>query len=187
MCRPWSSCCCCRCCCRSASANRPASTRSWCSSSSPRCVIFIVVAAPHVNPANWHPFIPPQIDRCRGPVAFRLGRHPDRRLADLLRLHRLRCGFDRGGGNDQPAAQPADRHHRFAGDLHDPLHRRLRHPDRRRALRPHRHQGADRRCAQAARHRLGRGADLDRRTGRHHDRHAGAVFRPDPRRAGDVA
>src|SRR5258706_15622131 len=30
-------------------------------------VVFIGVAAPHVNPANWHPFIPAQVTDAAGP------------------------------------------------------------------------------------------------------------------------
>src|SRR4029077_493828 len=36
-------------------------------------VIFIVVAAPHVNPANWHPFIPPTVIDADGGSHFGLG------------------------------------------------------------------------------------------------------------------
>jgi len=32
--------------------------------------IFIIVAAPHVNPANWHPFIPPQVTDANGQSHF---------------------------------------------------------------------------------------------------------------------
>src|SRR6202046_296291 len=32
--------------------------------------IFIVVAGPHVNPANWHPFIPPQVTDINGQSHF---------------------------------------------------------------------------------------------------------------------
>jgi APA family basic amino acid/polyamine antiporter len=35
--------------------------------------IFIVVAAPHVNPANWHPFIPPQVIDADGQSHFGYG------------------------------------------------------------------------------------------------------------------
>jgi APA family basic amino acid/polyamine antiporter len=33
-------------------------------------LIFIVVAAPHVNPANWHPFVPPQVIDAAGESHF---------------------------------------------------------------------------------------------------------------------
>src|SRR5882672_8639115 len=36
-------------------------------------LIFIAVAAPHVNPANWHPFIPPQVTDAAGQSHFGLG------------------------------------------------------------------------------------------------------------------
>jgi len=35
--------------------------------------IFIIVAAPHVNPANWHPFIPPQVTDANGHSHFGYG------------------------------------------------------------------------------------------------------------------
>ena len=44
--------------------------------------------------------------------------HHDRRRGRLLRLHRLRRRLDDGRGSEEPAARPADRHHRVAGDLH---------------------------------------------------------------------
>jgi len=36
-------------------------------------LVFIAVAAPHVNPANWHPFIPPQVTDAAGQSHFGLG------------------------------------------------------------------------------------------------------------------
>ncbi len=36
----------------------------------------------------------------------------------ILRLHRVRRRFDHGAGSQESAARSADRHHRFAGDLH---------------------------------------------------------------------
>ena len=45
-------------------------------------------------------------------------RHPRRRGVDLLRLCRLRRGLDRGRGNQEPAAQRADRPDRQPADLH---------------------------------------------------------------------
>jgi len=36
-------------------------------------VVFIVVAAPHVNPANWHPFIPPKVIDADGGSHFGWG------------------------------------------------------------------------------------------------------------------
>ena len=44
--------------------------------------------------------------------------HPSGRGDRLLRLHRLRRDLDRRGGDEESAAQPADRHPRRAGDLH---------------------------------------------------------------------
>ena len=59
--------------------------------------------------------------------AERLHRHPPGRGDRVLRVHRLRRDFDRGRGDEEPAAQPADRHPGRAGDLHGHLrHRRRR-------------------------------------------------------------
>ena len=46
----------------------------------------------------------------------RARRGGDGRGADLLRLHRLRRGLDLERGGQEPAARPADRDHRLAGD-----------------------------------------------------------------------
>ena len=45
------------------------------------------------------------------------------RGSGLLRLHRLRRRLHHGRGGQEPAARPADRHHRLARHLHGPLHR----------------------------------------------------------------
>ena len=58
------------------------------------------------------------------PVALRRPGHPGRRLARVLRLHRLRRRRDHGRGGQEPQPRPADRHHRLAHHLHGPL---LRH------------------------------------------------------------
>ena len=50
--------------------------------------------------------------------AERLARHPPGGRDRLLRLHRLRRDLDRGGRDEEPAAQHADRHSRRPGDLH---------------------------------------------------------------------
>ena len=55
--------------------------------------------------------------------AERLPRHPPGRGDRLLRLHRLRRDLDGGRGDEESAAQPADRHPRRAGDLHGHLRR----------------------------------------------------------------
>ncbi len=52
----------------------------------------------------------------------------------LLRLYRLRRGFDGGAGVQAAAARPADRHHPIARDQHAVLHRRRAGPDRRSVL-----------------------------------------------------
>ena len=62
--------------------------------------------------------------------AERLHRHPSGRGDRVLRLHRLRRHLDRGRGDAEPAAQPADRHPRRAGDLHRHLRRRRRRAHR---------------------------------------------------------
>ena len=46
--------------------------------------------------------------------AVRLVRGDDRGGGRLLRLHRLRCRVDDGGGSEEPEPRPADRHHRVA-------------------------------------------------------------------------
>ena len=51
--------------------------------------------------------------------AVRLVRGDGRRRRGVLRLHRLRRRVDDRRGGQEPAARPADRHHRVAGDLHD--------------------------------------------------------------------
>ena len=68
-------------------------------------------------------------DRARvHPDHVRPARHRVRCLARLLRLHRLRRGRDDGRGGEEPAAGPADRHHRLARHLHGALLRgRARH------------------------------------------------------------
>ena len=62
--------------------------------------------------------------------AERLPRHPPGRGDRLLRLHRLRRDLDRGRGDEESAAQHADRHPRWAGHLHGHLHRHRRRADR---------------------------------------------------------
>jgi hypothetical protein len=52
---------------------------------------------------------------------FRIQRHHDGRGHHLLRIYRLRRGFDGGAGMPQSAKTHADRDYRVAGDLHDSL------------------------------------------------------------------
>ena len=59
--------------------------------------------------------------REHGMVPVRLERHLPGRGAGLLRLHRLRRRLHGRPGSQEPPARHADRHHRLAGDLHDPL------------------------------------------------------------------
>ena len=84
-----------------------------------RSALFIAVGATHLHPANYHPFAPNGFTR-----------HPPGRGDRLLRLHRLRRDLDRGRGDEEPAAQPADRHPRRPGDLHADLRRRRLRADR---------------------------------------------------------
>ena len=76
-------------------------------------LFFIGVGAFFVKPANWHPFFP------GGVHGVWTGR-----LADLLRLHRLRRHLDRGRGVQGPGPRHAARHHRLADHLHRALRRR---------------------------------------------------------------
>ena len=65
--------------------------------------------------------------------ALRLARHHGRGCRRVLRLHRLRRRLDDRRGSEEPAARPADRHHRLAGRLHHPLSAGRRRADRHRA------------------------------------------------------
>ena len=76
-------------------------------------LFFLAAGVTYVEPANWQPFAPygwPGIMAAAG------GR--------VLRLHRLRRGLDDRGRSEEPAARPADRHHRVAGHLHGAVSRR---------------------------------------------------------------
>ena len=64
---------------------------------------FVVLGAMHIDPANYKPFAP------NG-----WARHPPGRGDRVLRLHRLRRDLDGGRGDEEPAAQHADRHPRRA-------------------------------------------------------------------------
>ena len=94
--------------------------------------------------------------------AQRLHRHPPGRRDRVLRLHRVRRDFDGGRRNQEPAAQPADRHSRRARHLHGDLRdRRLRaHRDgavhRARRRRPARDGAAARRVQRDRRDRRAR-------------------------------
>ena len=104
-------------------------------------LLFIVGAAHAINPANWHPFIPPNAGSfghfgwsgvmMGGGVVF---------FAYI--------GFDAVSTAAQeaknPAARHADRHHRLAPDLHRALPRGLRHRHRRDALHRAGRAGPDR-------------------------------------------
>jgi APA family basic amino acid/polyamine antiporter len=73
--------------------------------------LFVVLALPVMNMDNFEPF---------APLGF--AGHFGGGGLDLLRLCRLRRGFDRGGRNQEPAAQHADRPDRQPRDLHRLLH-----------------------------------------------------------------
>ena len=69
--------------------------------------LFIAVGATHLHAGELPPV-----------RAQRLHRHPSGRRDRVLRLHRLRRDLDRGRGDEEPAAQSADRHSRRPCDLH---------------------------------------------------------------------
>ena len=95
---------------------RDRATTSWWSSSCSRSRSSFVVGATHLHAENYTPFAPNGFTR-----------HSPGRRDRVLRLHRLRRDLDRGGRDEEPAAQPADRHPRRPGDLHADLrHRRVR-------------------------------------------------------------
>ena len=73
-------------------------------------LFFIAVGVTYVKP-----------DELVAVHAVRLVRASWRRGGRLLRLHRLRRGLDDRRRSQEPAARPADRHHRLAGHLHGPL------------------------------------------------------------------
>ena len=85
----------------------------WCSA------LFIVVGATHINPANYTPFAPNGFT----------GIHQGAAIVFFAYI-----GFDAistaAEETTQPAAQPADRHPRRAGDLHGDLRHRRRRADR---------------------------------------------------------
>ena len=81
--------------------------------------LFVVLGAMHIDPANYMPFAPNGWTR-----------HSPGRGDRVLRLHRLRRDFDGGRGDEESAAQHADRHPRRAGDLHADLRHRRHRRDR---------------------------------------------------------
>ena len=150
-------------------------------------VIFIVVAAPHINPANWHPFIPPQVTDAAGQSHFGMSGI----LTGGALIFFAYIGFDAVSTAAEETVNP--QRNLPIGIIASLVICTILyivvsgHPYRCRALRSDRRQSAHCRRPQAARHRLGRGPDLDRRAGRHHHGHAGALLRPDPSGAGHVA
>ena len=83
-------------------------------------LFFIGVGVAYVKPDNWTPFM----RRTAGPGVM------GGRRRGLLRLHRLRRRLDHRRGSQEPAARPADRHHRVAGHLHGPVPGRGGRPHR---------------------------------------------------------
>ena len=162
-------------------------------------VLFVIVAGiGFINADNYDPFIPPSVPAEGGgewlhtpllqlmtgsPGGVRRRRRPLRGVPGVLRLHRLRRRRDHRRGGRAPAERPAARHHRLAGDLHDPLRRGRAGDHRHGQLRGHQ----PRRGARAGVHRPGQGrlrdADLGRRGRRSDHRRDDAA---DRRRARDV-
>ena len=89
-------------------------------------LLFIVGAAHAVNPANWHPFIPPSTGT-RGHFGWRR-RHAGRRDR-VFRLHRVRRRQHCGAGSKESSARHADQHHRLAVGLHSSVYRGIGHCD----------------------------------------------------------
>ena len=115
-------------------------------------------------------------------------RRRDRRVADLLRLHRLRRGVDLGRGDEEPEPRPPDRDRRLARDRHRAVHHRRARRRRRAAVRPAgRRRGAARDGAGRGRRlQLGRRHHLVRRARRDHERRADDPLRPDADHVRDV-
>ena len=86
--------------------------------------VFLFLAAPHIEPANWQP-------SCR--TAFTRRR---RHGCAVLCLPWFRCLVHSGGRNEKSETGYAYRHHRRLGYLYDFVHRRMRRYDRRRAVSP---------------------------------------------------
>ena len=105
----------------SASRSRPTSTTSSSSSRSPSCCCSSCSAVRTSNPANWHPFIPPNTAHRR---ALRLQRHRGRARGSSSSPTSDSTPSHGGAGGQESAARHADRHHRLAADLHRALHHR---------------------------------------------------------------
>ena len=118
---------------------------------------------------------------------LRRARHRRRRLARLLRLHRVRRRRDDRRGGQEPAARPADRHHRLARHLHGALLRRRPRHHRDDPVRPDLDGGrAGDRLRDGGQAGL-RHAHLRRRRGRPDDGRHDAAHRRHPRALRDVA
>ena len=109
-------------------------------------VTFIIVGLPMINPRELGRQVHPGEYRV---VPLRVERDLPRRGAGLLRLYRLRRGLDRRPGGQESPARHADRDHRLADHLHDPLLPRRDRHDRsgqlQAARRPRSGRGGDRR------------------------------------------
>ncbi len=142
-------------------------------------VLFVIFAGlQFINTANYAPFVPggagdgdddrldpaaaPDAHRC-GAVDVRHRRHRGRRGAGVLRVHRLRRGGHHRRGDQEPAARPADRHHRVAGDLHGPVLRGRPRGDRHGPVQRARSEGGPRQRVRPPRPVLDGDADLGRR------------------------
>jgi amino acid transporter len=74
-------------------------------------LVFVTFASKLIHPANYHR---PEW----------LARHFDGRFHRFFHLHWIRFSIHRGGGMQESAARPADRHHRDAGHLYVAIYRR---------------------------------------------------------------
>ena len=162
-------------------------------------VAFIAIGAFYVNPALWSPLVPaavpPAAEGRRALEPDRLGalgrrdgaehgpvRNPRNHHGggdDLLRLHRLRSGFDGRGGIAESEAGHADRDSGIADHLHDPLHPHVGRPRRHRAVHGSQRRRADREGRQPNRPPVVRHAREDRRHRRVVLGHARAAVRSD--------
>jgi APA family basic amino acid/polyamine antiporter len=111
-------------------------------------LLFIVGAAHAVNPANWHPFIPPSTG-----VRGHFGWSGVMQGAGIVFFAYI--GFDAvSTAGKESQARHADQHHRLAIGLHSSLHRSVGGSDRHRSLPATRRARSDRRSCRPCRCRL---------------------------------